>query len=162
MSEFHLNSLYIPEPYSVVRAFLYYLYTDSIAPSRYCKSISTVSGLLVMSNIYGIPRPHALAVGRPSWEMDIESAVIVWDKAGVADEECLRRQAAKYCLQFWGRVVRTKAFRGLSRDGLVGLCTDVDLEGRVVCGPGESDYGVEEGGTRKARRGTDPWRGSSG
>lgn len=151
MSEFHLNSLYIPEPYSVVRAFLYYLYTDSIAPSKYCKSISTVSGLLVMSNIYGIPRLRALSVGRLSREMDIESAAIIWEKAGVAGEEGLRRQAAKYCLQFWGRVVRTKAFRGLSRDGLVGLCAEVDLEGRVVCGPGEFDDGAEEGASRQAR-----------
>ncbi|RPB25200.1 hypothetical protein L211DRAFT_867214 [Terfezia boudieri ATCC MYA-4762] len=126
MSEFHLNNLYIPEPYSVVRAFLYYLYTDSIAPSKYCTNISIVAGLLVMSNIYGIPRLRALAVGRLSREMDIESAAIVWERAGVAGEEGLRRQAAKYCLQYWGRVVRTRAFRGLSRDGLVALCAEVD------------------------------------
>ncbi|KAF8474208.1 hypothetical protein BDZ91DRAFT_651175 [Kalaharituber pfeilii] len=140
MAEYHLNSLYIPEPYSVVRAFLYYLYTDSIAPSKCCTNIATVAGLLVMSNVYGIPRLRALAVGRLSREMDVESAAIIWDRAGVAGEEELRRQAAKFCLQYWGRIVRTRAFRGLSREGLVGLCAEVDLEGRVVCGDGGFGY----------------------
>ncbi|KAI5807698.1 hypothetical protein DFH27DRAFT_640726 [Peziza echinospora] len=146
MSEFHLHNLYIPEPYSVVRAFLYYLYTDSIAPSQYCTNISTVAGLLVMSNIYGIPRLRALTVGRLSREMDIESAAIVWERAGVANEDGLRRQASKFCQQYWGRVVRTKAFRGLSRDSLVGLCAEVDLEGRVVSGAFSGDGEGSEGG----------------
>jgi len=30
MAEFHTKKMHIPEPYSVVKAFLYYLYTDSI------------------------------------------------------------------------------------------------------------------------------------
>ncbi len=32
MAEFHTKKMHIPEPYSVVRAFLYYLYTDRIDP----------------------------------------------------------------------------------------------------------------------------------
>lgn len=33
MSEYHTNRMHIPEPYSAVRAFLLFLYTDSIGPS---------------------------------------------------------------------------------------------------------------------------------
>ena len=33
MAEFHTKKMHIPEPYSVVRAFLFYLYTDRIDPA---------------------------------------------------------------------------------------------------------------------------------
>jgi hypothetical protein len=47
MMEYHNQRMHIPEPYSVVRAFLYYLYTDSIAPHpSYCRSLTDVAGML--------------------------------------------------------------------------------------------------------------------
>lgn len=135
MAEFHTKKMHIPEPYTVVRAFLYYLYTDSIATHpEYCPGLAEVAGLLVMANIYDMPRLRLLCVHRLSREVDVESAAIVWERAGVAGEEWLRRRAASFCLTHWGRLVRTEGFRRLSRQSMMELCEVIDVEGRVVGG----------------------------
>jgi len=135
MAEFQTKKMHIPEPYPVVRAFLYYLYTDSIAkhPS-YCADLGDVAGLLVMANVYDMPRLRLLCIHRLSREMDVESAAVVWERAGTAGEQWLRRRAANYCLTHWGRVVRSEAFRRLSRQSMMELCEVIDVEGRVVGG----------------------------
>lgn len=135
MAEFQTKKMHIPEPYPVVRAFLYYLYTDSIATHpRYCTSLNDVAGLLVMANIYDMPRLRLLCLYRLSRELDVDHAAIVWERAGVANEEWLKRRAASYCLTHWGRVVRSEGFRRLSRQSMMELCEVIDIEGRVVGG----------------------------
>ncbi len=135
MAEFHNQKMHVPEPYSVVRAFLYYLYTDSIAPHHtYCQDLTDVAGMLVMANLYDMPKLRLLCVHRLSREMDVEHAAIVWERAGRTNEEWLRQRAARFCLGNWGRVVRTDGFKGLSRSSLMELCEVVDTEGRVVYG----------------------------
>ncbi|KAI9705841.1 MAG: hypothetical protein M1836_005247 [Candelina mexicana] len=135
MAEFHTKKMHIPEPYSVVRSFLYYLYTDSIAQHRkYCADLGDVAGLLVMANVYDMPRLRLLCVNRLSRELGIEHAAIVWERAGTAGEDWLRRRAATFCLMYWGRIVRTPGFRRLSRQSMMELCEEIDLEGRVVGG----------------------------
>ena len=135
MAEFHTKKMHIPEPYPVVRAFLYYLYTDSIAKhSDYCPSLSEVAGLLVMANLYDMPRLRILCIHRLSRELDVEHAATVWERAGVAGEDWLRRRAANFCLTHWGRLVRTEGFRKLSRESMMDLCEVIDVEGRVVGG----------------------------
>lgn len=133
MAEFHTKKMHIPEPYSVVKAFLYYLYTDSIQPED-CRELSDVAGMLVMSNIYHIPHLRLLCVNRLSKELDVEHACIIWHCAGTANEEWLRKRAANFCLMHWGRVVRTSGFLKLPRAALVELSQEIDMEGRVVGG----------------------------
>lgn len=135
MVEYHTKKMHIPEPYSVVRAFLYYLYTDSIASHpQYCSDISDVAGMLVMANLYDIPRLRVLCVNRLSRELDVSNAAVIWERAVRTNEGWLKRHAAAFCLANWGRIVRTDAFRSLSRQSLVELCEMVDTEGRVVPG----------------------------
>ena len=135
MVEFHSKRMHIPEPYSVVRAFLYYLYTDSIAThADYCPTLYEVAGMLVMANVYDMPRLRLLCVHRLSREMDVESAATIWERAGMAGETWLKRRAAVYCMMHWGRVVRTQAFKRLGRESMVDLCEVIDVEGRVVGG----------------------------
>ncbi|KAL8950389.1 MAG: hypothetical protein Q9222_003569 [Ikaeria aurantiellina] len=135
MAEFHTKKMHIPEPYSVVRAFLYYLYTDSIAAHpEYCRSLDCVAGLLVMANVYDMPRLRLLCLHRLSRELDVEHAALVWERAGTASEDWLQRRAASYCLTHWGRVVRSLGFRQLSRQSMMELCEVIDVEGRVVGG----------------------------
>lgn len=135
MAEFQTKRMHIPEPYSVVRAFLYYLYTDSVAKHpKYCADLGDVAGLLVMANVYDMPRLRLLCIHRLSRELDVEHAAIVWERAGTAGEEWLRRRSANYCLTHWGRVVRTEGFRRLSRQSMMDLCEVIDVEGRVVGG----------------------------
>lgn len=135
MAEFHTKKMHIPEPYPVVRAFLYYLYTDSIAAHpQYCPSLDCVAGLLVMANVYDMPRLRLLCLHRLSREIDVEHAAAVWERAGTAGEDWLQRRAASYCLTHWGRIVRTIGFRQLSRQSMMDLCEVIDVEGRVVGG----------------------------
>lgn len=135
MAEFQTKKMHIPEPYTVVRAFLYYLYTDSIAKHpTYCEDLADIAGLLVMANVYDMPRLRLLCIHRLSRELDVEHAAVVWERAGTAGEEWLRRRAATYCLTHWGRVVRTEGFRRLSRQSMMELCEVIDVEGRVVGG----------------------------
>ncbi|KAM0305473.1 hypothetical protein HYE67_008600 [Fusarium culmorum] len=139
MAEFHTKKMHIPEPYSVVKAFLYYLYTDSIrgtsdSDSDATTALSDVAGLLVMSNIYNIPHLRLLCVNRLAKELDVDHACIIWYCAGLANEEWLRKRAAGFCMIHWGRVVRTQGFVRLPRTALVELSQEVDMEGRVIGG----------------------------
>ncbi|KAL2824165.1 hypothetical protein BDW59DRAFT_89068 [Aspergillus cavernicola] len=136
MIEYHTNRMHIPEPYPVVRAFIYYLYTDSIAGHpEYCADIIDVAGMLVMANLYDMPRLRLLCVNRLGRELAVENAAIIWDRAGRTNEEWLMRRAAQFCLNNWGRIVRTDGFKSLSRQSLIGLCEVVDMEGRIIAGP---------------------------
>lgn len=161
MSEFHTRKLHIDEPYSVVRAFLYYLYTDSIdRHSEYCASLGQVAGLLVMSDVYDMPELRLQCVRRLSREMDVEHAAIVWERARTANEEWLQKRAANYCLTHWGRVVRTEGFRSLSRRSMIELHEVIDVDGRVIGGEelevvggfGGGKVGVGGSGSETARR----------
>ncbi|KAK1754992.1 hypothetical protein QBC47DRAFT_382400 [Echria macrotheca] len=139
MAEFHTKKMHIPEPYTVVRAFLYYLYTDRIDPSsdddeNATADLSDVAGLLVMSNIYNIPHLRLLCVNRLSKELDVDHACIIWFCASIANEEWLRKRAASFCMTHWGRIVRTVGFQRLSRTALVELSQEIDMEGRVIGG----------------------------
>ncbi|GKZ79472.1 hypothetical protein AnigIFM56816_003664 [Aspergillus niger] len=136
MAEYHANRMHIPEPYSVVRAFIYYLYTDSIAGHlEFCSDIIDVAGMLVMANLYDMPKLRLLCVNRLSRELDVENAAIIWERAGRTNEQWLMRRAAQFCLANWGRVVRTDGFKSLSRQSLIELCEVVDTEGRIIAGP---------------------------
>lgn len=152
MAEFHTKKMHIPEPYSVVKAFLLYLYTDSIHGTSVDNSGATtdltdVAGLLVMSNIYGIPHLRLLCVNRLSKELDIDHACIIWHSAGLANEEWLRKRAAQFCLLHWGRIVRTQGFLHLPRSAIVELSQEIDTEGRVIGGD-ELEYVGSMNGSR--------------
>ena len=153
MMEYQQSRLHIPEPYSVLKAFLYYLYTDSIAPSKYCTSLTDVAGMLVMANLYDMPKLRLLCVNRLSREIDIDHAAVIWERAGRTDEDWLKSRAARFCMTNWGRIVRTEGFRTLSRTSLMELCEVVDTEGRVVGGEelDEGSFGFTRGAARATR-----------
>ncbi len=161
MSEFHTKKLHIQEPYNVVRAFLYYLYADSIERHpEYCPGLAEVAGLLVMSDVYDMPELRLKCVHRLSRELDVENAAVVWERAGTANEEWLKRRAATYCLTHWGRVVRTESFKCLSRRSMIELMEVIDVDGRVIGGEelevvggfGGGKLGVGGSGSDLARR----------
>lgn len=149
MAEFHTKKMHIPEPYSVVRAFLFYLYTDSIHgtsanDSDAVTELPDVAGLLVMSNIYNIPHLRLLCVNRLAKELDVEHACVIWYCSGLASEDWLRRRAAAFCMTHWGRIVRTQGFLKLPRSALVELSQEIDMEGRVIGGE-ELEWGSRYG-----------------
>ncbi|KAJ5288188.1 hypothetical protein N7478_003874 [Penicillium angulare] len=136
MAEYHTKRMHIPEPYSVVRAFLFYLYADTIGGHpEYPSSVIDVAGMLVMANLYDMPKLSLLCVNRLSREIDVDNAAIIWERAGRTNEQWLMRRAAQFCLTHWGRIVRTDGFKSLSHHSLIELCEVVDTEGRVIAGP---------------------------
>ncbi|KAI0109267.1 kelch domain-containing protein [Nemania sp. FL0031] len=139
MAEFHTKKMHIPEPYTVVKAFLFYLYTDSIHVNDGVADLADVAGLLVLANMYNIPRLRLLCVNRLSKELDVDHACIIWYCAGQSNEDWLRKRAANFCLTHWGRIVRTQGFLRLPRAALVDLSQEIDMEGRVIAGE-ELDY----------------------
>ncbi|GAB7364623.1 hypothetical protein MBLNU230_g5427t1 [Neophaeotheca triangularis] len=148
MSEFHTRRMHLPEPYPAVKAFLYYLYTDSItsppnppsdsatiSPPDNAPTLEDVANMLVMSNIYDMPRLRHLCLHRLVRDLDIPHAALIFDRAATAQEDWLKRRAASFCMTHWGRVVRTDSFRRLKRSAMLELCeVGVDAEGRVVGG----------------------------
>ncbi|KAH9906550.1 hypothetical protein F4778DRAFT_656109 [Xylariomycetidae sp. FL2044] len=134
MAEFHTKKMHIPEPYTVVKAFLYYLYTDSIHANDGVTDLSDVAGLLVMSNIYNIPHLRLLCVNRLSKELDVDHACVIWHSALLSNEDWLRKRAASFCLTHWGRIVRTEGYLRLPRSAIVELSQEIDMEGRVIGG----------------------------
>lgn len=154
MLEYQTGKMHIPEPYSVVRAFLYYLYTDDISRSSYCRDLSDVAGMLVMANLYDMPKLRLLCVNRLSREIDVEHAAVIWERACRTEEEWLKNRAARFCSANWGRVVRTEAFRNLPRTSLMELtCEVVDTEGRVVGGDELDDgFGLQGVGANTSGR----------
>ncbi|KAF2453527.1 hypothetical protein BDY21DRAFT_356161 [Lineolata rhizophorae] len=147
MSEFHSRKMHLPEPYSAVRAFLYYLYTDSIAAHNGAgPSVTDVAGMLVLSNLYDMPRLRMLCVHRLGRELDVHHAATIWERAGTAGEVWLRRRAASFCMLHWGRVTRTRAFHSLNKRAMIELCEEVDADGRVVGGDELEQVGGLGGG----------------
>jgi hypothetical protein len=135
MAEYHTRRMHIPEPYSVVRSFLYYLYTDSIAGHPdYSSSSIDVAGMLVMANLYDMPKLRLLCVNRLSRELDVQNAAIVWERAGRTNEHWLKRRAEQFCQIYWGRVVRTDGFKSLSHRSLIELCEVVDTDASIIAG----------------------------
>ena len=140
MQEFHTRRMHIPEPYPAVKAFLYYLYTDSISSPPAENNVVTgptledVANMLVMSNIYDMPRLRHLCVNRLVRDLDVLHAALIFDRANTAQEDWLKRRAASFCMTHWGRIVRTDGFRRLKRSAMLELCEGVDAEGRVVGG----------------------------
>lgn len=90
--------------------------------------------MLVMSNIYDMPRLRHLCVNRLVRDLDVQHAALIFDRASTAQEDWLKRRAASFCMTHWGRIVRTDGFRRLKRSAMLELCEGVDAEGRVVGG----------------------------
>lgn len=135
MSEYHTKRMHIHEPYSVVRAFLCYLYTDSIYGHPECYiDIYQAAGMLVMANLYDMPRLRLLCVNRLSRELDVENAAVIFERASRTNEDWLRRRASAFCLTNWGRIVRTEGFQNLTKENLIELCQVADTDSRVAQG----------------------------
>lgn len=121
MSEVRARNIYIPEPVTWVRKLVEYIYSDSV--SSY--TVNDVAALLILSNLYELPRLRRLCLEHISKSsVTAQNAVIVYWRAQQAAEYDLQKTAASYCLQHWSQIVRTPEFEALPRDILVMLCQE--------------------------------------
>ncbi|OBT54215.1 hypothetical protein VE04_06344 [Pseudogymnoascus sp. 24MN13] len=152
MAEFHTKKMHIPEPYPVVKAFLYYLYTDSIHMDD-VPELDDVAGLLVLSNIYNIPHLRLLCVNRLSKEMDVEHACVTWT----------RRPASR-------PTSGSASARRITVSSTGAASQEIDMEGRVVGGEelevvgglGGGRFGVGGASARKFSAGSSATQMQSG
>ncbi|KAJ2964560.1 hypothetical protein NQZ79_g442 [Umbelopsis isabellina] len=115
MAEAVSKHLRIPEPYGAVNAFVTFLYADSIDQF----DIDLVSDLLVMANIYLLPRLLALCARRMHAHMDIANVSKIYHCAGVAAQRGLQQTALNYMFEHYGDVSRTIGFRDLPKEVLL-------------------------------------------
>lgn len=129
MTEFHNRKLYIPEPVAWVRKLVEFMYRDSIDGC----TIEEAAGLLILANLYELPRLRTLCIECIS-KLGItdNNAVIVWHRAMEADEEVIRRNAAFHCFRHWGQIVRSPAFHNLSKEAMIALCEEADTNAFVT------------------------------
>lgn len=123
MNEYHSRKLYIPEPITWVRKLIEFMYRDSIDGC----TIEESAGLLILANLYELPRLRTLCIESIS-KLGItdSTAVIIWQRAVEADEEVIRRNAALYCFRHWGQIVRSSAFHELEKESMIALCEEAD------------------------------------
>ena len=104
MNEFHSRKLYIPEPVAWVRKLVEFMYRDSIDGCN----IDEITGLLVLANLYELPRLRNLCIESISKQgITDATAVTIWQRAYEADEEVIRRNAALHCFRHWGQIVNS-------------------------------------------------------
>ncbi|KAF9292772.1 hypothetical protein BGZ74_000177 [Mortierella antarctica] len=114
MIESQTNTLTIPEPYETVRAFVEYLYTDSI----YGMNTDTIADLLVLGNMYVMDRLVQLCSSVLHQQIDIETVSRIYHRAGVSGQIGLRQRALKFMFRNYGPVSKTIGFRSLPKEAL--------------------------------------------
>lgn len=128
MNEYQNRKLYIPEPVAWVRKLIEFMYGDSIDGCN----MEEAAGLLVLANLYELPRLRTLCIESISKiGISDHNAVTVWHRAVEADEEVIRRNAALHCFRHWGQIVRSQAFHELDKATMVALCEEADTNAFV-------------------------------
>lgn len=141
MTEYHSRKLHIPEPVSWVKKLIEFMYRDSIEGC----TIEEAAGLLVLSNLYELPRLRTLCIEAISKHgISDGNAVLIWQRAVEADENVIRRNAAIQCLRHWGQIVRSDAFHALSKDVMIALCEEADSNGFLSTYHGEEPVPSKE------------------
>ncbi|OLL23128.1 RCC1 and BTB domain-containing protein 1 [Neolecta irregularis DAH-3] len=129
MTESVERVLHLPEQYSVIKAFLTYLYTDSIPRDT---PVNLLARLLVLANLYAMTRLRSVCMNRLLHGIDIVHAAVIWDAAMTTGEEVLHKKVVSFSQENWGKVVRTSGFYELGRESLVAFCIEAAEDARIV------------------------------
>ncbi|KAI8141224.1 hypothetical protein BJV82DRAFT_619741 [Fennellomyces sp. T-0311] len=133
MAESVSDTLTLPEPFVVLEAFVRFLYTDTLDDFL---SVELIADLLVMANLYLLPRLLALCVRRLHSDMGIESVSKIYHCAGLAGQRGLQQNALHFMFERFGNVVRTDAFRSLPHDVLCQIWDETPDNAILVGGYG--------------------------
>ncbi|KAF9169252.1 hypothetical protein BGX21_010652 [Mortierella sp. AD011] len=127
MIEAQTNTLTLPEPYETVKAFIEYLYTDSIEDIP----TDTVADLLVIGSMYVMKRLVEQCNSVLHQEIDIETVSRIYHRAGLSGQIGLRQRALKFMFRNYGPVSKTIGFRSLPKEALFDFW-DSTPEGAVI------------------------------
>ncbi|KAI8371444.1 uncharacterized protein BYT42DRAFT_580270 [Radiomyces spectabilis] len=135
MMESVSNTLTLPEPFSTLESFVQFLYTDTIDDAV---PDTVVADLMVMANIYMLPRLLALCVRRLQRHIDVENVSKIYHCAGLAAQRALQHTALQFIFRYFGAVSRTKEFRALPRESLFQVWDEMPYDAMIV-GDGQED-----------------------
>ncbi|KAF8936616.1 hypothetical protein BGZ58_003969 [Dissophora ornata] len=127
MLEAQTSTLTLPEPYETVKAFIDYLYTDTIEGM----STDTIADLLVIGSMYVMGRLVQLCSSSLHQQIDIETVSRIYHRAGLSSQLGLRQRALKFMFRNYGPVSKTVGFRSLPKEALFDFW-DSTPEGAVI------------------------------
>ncbi|KAG0366267.1 hypothetical protein BGZ54_005592 [Gamsiella multidivaricata] len=127
MLEAQTNTLTVPESYETVKAFVDYLYTDTIEGML----TDTIADLLVMGSMYVMQRLVQLCSSVLHQQIDIETVARIYHSAGLSGQTGLRHRALKFMFRNYGPVSKTVGFRSLPKEALFDFW-DSTPEGAVI------------------------------
>lgn len=112
---------HIPEPFEWVKRLVEYFYQDTV---KGCNS-DEISGLLILSKKYELPRLHALCVlVIRKTKILKNNPVLIWHRARQVGETTICKMAVEEILSNWGTHVRSDAFQELFKAELIQLCLE--------------------------------------
>ncbi|CCH44793.1 Kelch-like protein 20 [Wickerhamomyces ciferrii] len=124
MQETKTNTLFIPEPIKWIKSLIEYFYTNDLSTIDQ----DIISGLLILSNIYEVPKLRKLCLDRIySKGFNVETVMKVWSRARYINEEILAHNASNYCSKNWDLIIRSPQFEELSKEEIINFCRDVKI-----------------------------------
>ncbi|KAI1315255.1 hypothetical protein EDD11_001087 [Mortierella claussenii] len=91
---FSKKTLSLPEPYTVVLAFLQYLYTDHLVTAQQHHS-QVLSQLLLLADMYGLDRLRDLATHALHQMLNMSTAAMVYETAALSQQTGLQIRSLK-------------------------------------------------------------------
>ncbi|KAF9977775.1 hypothetical protein BGZ73_004842 [Actinomortierella ambigua] len=108
MLESTRGTMVLPEPYQVIYAFLYYLYTDTLDPDL---DHTILCEILVMANMYLLERLRKLAAATlHERHLNVDTCVRIFQAACLAQERGLKRLSHEFILRHCGAVMKTEGW----------------------------------------------------
>ncbi|KAI9006376.1 hypothetical protein DFJ74DRAFT_773677 [Hyaloraphidium curvatum] len=133
------DSLTVPEPIEVVRAFVRYLYTDTLGEGDDVDyPLDVVCQLLVIGNLYCIPRLQRLAADHLDMNMNVHTVSEIFAVAITAGERGLKERCLTLMRREFGKVVKTEGFRSLTRTAMDEFLDSLPTESEVTVVPSGS------------------------
>jgi hypothetical protein len=136
------GELRLPEPPRVVKAFLSYLYSDTLeiaatselndgAVDAHVDDNDTIARLLVLANLYCLPRLQRLCCQRLHDTLRIDNAASIWQHARIAGEHGLVRRVVRFIFEHFGAVCQTTGFRDLHPHDLAHFWEQIPHEAKI-------------------------------
>ncbi|KAF8936243.1 hypothetical protein BGZ58_004413 [Dissophora ornata] len=91
---FNKRTLSLPEPYTVVLAFLQYLYTDHLVTAQQHHA-QVLSQLLLLADMYGLDRLRELATHALHQMLNMSTAAMVYETAALSQQTGLQIRSLK-------------------------------------------------------------------
>ncbi|KAI8327962.1 hypothetical protein BC941DRAFT_445958 [Chlamydoabsidia padenii] len=133
------DTMTLPEPLAVIQTFVRFLYTDTLQVNDDGDTSDLVADLMVMANLYLLPRLLALCVRRLYGCISTPSVAKIYQAAIHAGQDALAQVALAYMLRHFGQVVKTPGFRTLPSSTMARLLDQIPFFSSILLVPDYQD-----------------------